>query len=258
MNQKQINGFTLVELLIAMALTTVVMAVIVSAYQVQVRGKNTQEALTEMTQTARAAFEIMESEIRMAGLDPTEDANARIIVANVAELVFSLDRRSDGASNRPDGDCCDENEVVRFHLTNDGNDDGVNDNIATGVECHLGRETGGGLDPAQGCGGRNGLQPLARNVDALNFVYLTDDNNGDGAPDVMATPVATQIARDAIRSIEVTIVARAGTASEGFRYDFTNNTDYFNQQGVRILAATGDQFRRLRLATTILCRNLGI
>lgn len=254
MPQIRKNGFTLIELLVAMAVASILGAVIIAAYTTQVRAKNTQEALTDMNQTARAALEIMTHEIRMAGLDPTENANAEIILANVGELIFSLDRGDDAGTHAPDGDCCDGNEVIRYHLSpaaRDANNDGVNDNISGGVECNLGRETWAGLIPGNPCaaGTRPGLQPLARNVDVLNFVYL----DGDGA--VIPAPVADP--RD-IRAIEVTIVARAGTESGGLLYSFTNNDAYENQQGLEILSAQGDAFRRLRLTTTIACRNVGL
>jgi type IV pilus assembly protein PilW len=260
MNRIGKNGFTLIELLIAMAIASIVGTVIASSYLVQVRGKRTQEALTDMNQAARGAFEIMEDEIRLVGLDPTKDAPSRIVVANDGELIFSMDR-GDGATNRPDGDCCDANEVIRYHLTNDANNDGVNDNIVNGVECNLGRETGGGLDPSLNCHDRSGLQTLSPNIDVLNFVYLTNDDNGDGQLDVVPTPVATQAARDTIRYIQVTIVARAGTESRGLTNQFTNNEAYFNinpDGEEEVLPALHDHFRRLRLATTIKCRNVGL
>ena len=246
------NGFTLIELLVAMAVASILGGVIVAAYTTQVRAKNTQEALTDMNQDARAALEIMTHEIRLAGLDPSESSGARIDTAGVGELIFSLDRITDGppVTNAPDGDCCDGSEQVRYHLTNDGNDDGVNDLIAAGTECHLGRETGSGLIATLGCGGgTGGLQALARNVDALNFVYL------DAAGNPLAVPVADT--RN-IRAIQVTIVARAGTESGGFLYDYTDNFAYFNLQNQQILPVQGDAFRRLRLATTIACRNVGL
>ena len=246
------NGFSLIELLVAMAVTSIVMVAIVSTYTVQVRAKNTQEALTDMNQTTRAAFEIMTQEIRMAGLDSTEDANARIFTANTGELIFSMDRGNSGGTNAPNGDCCDGNEQIRYHLTNDADNDGVNDAIAGGVECHLGRETGSGLIVAHGCGGgTSGLQPMARNVDVLNFVYL--DNTGA----VIPVPVAASRLDD-IHTIEVTIVARAGTESTGFLYSYTDANAYFNLQAQQVLPAPNDSFRRLRMATTIDCRNVGL
>lgn len=257
MTHTQKNGFSLIELLMGMAMTSIVMIVIISMYTVQVRAKNTQEILTDMNQTARAALEVMTHEIRMAGLDPTGNANARIIAADTGELTFSLDRRSAAPPlMAPNGSCCDGNEVIRYHLSpaaRDANDDGVNDNIAGGVECNLGRETWAGYIPLNPCGAGNapGLQPMARNVDVLNFVYLNDT----GA--VIPAPVAPNRLND-IRAIEVTIIARAGTRSRGFFYEFTDTNAYFNLQGQQVLPAQGDGFRRLQLSTTIICRNIGM
>ena len=210
------TGFTLVELLVAMAAASIVMVAVVSAYQVQVRSKNTQEVLTDMNQTARAALEIMTHEIRMAGCDPTLTAGAGILIANPNELSFNMDIvNAAGTSFQPDGLLTGPNETVRYAISA-GN---------------LGRDTGGGL------------QPLARNVNALDFVYLDADGN-------------VTAALDDIRAIQVTIVARAGDAAGGFRHAHTDSDDYLNQQGTVIFTAPGDSFRRLRLTTTIACPNL--
>jgi type IV pilus assembly protein PilW len=249
------NGFTLVELLVAMAVAGILGAVIATAYQIQVMGKNTQEITTDMNQNARVAMEIMTREIRMAGCNPEGGSTARIIEANPGELIFSFDINDDAGTLQPDGDCCDANEVIRYCLTNDNNNppDGVNDNIKSGVDCNLGRETGPGNDPGLACPGGGGvsrLQPLARNVDALNFVYLDEDDVA------IAAPVAANDLDD-IRSIEVTLVARAGRESGGFFFPYTNRNVYENAEGATILPAQNDKFRRLQLTTSINCRNLG-
>jgi len=253
MRQAQNSGFSLVELMISLAVASVVMAIIMSAYTAQVRSKNTHEIITDLNQAARAVLEIMVNEIRTAGLDPEGGADAQIFLADTAELIFSFDNSSNtGPANASDGDCCDVGEQVRYRLTNDANSDGVNDAIAPGVECHLGRETGPGLIAALGCGGgTSGLQPLARNVDVLNFVYL----DRDGV--VIPAPVPNNRLDD-IRAVEVTVVARAGTQSRGFFNSFTDTQPYFNLQGQQVLPGQGDGFRRLRLATTVGCRNVGL
>jgi type IV pilus assembly protein PilW len=215
---KQHNqGFTIIELLVAMAVVSIVMAAVVSAYQLQVRSKNTQEALTDMNQTARAALEIMTHEIRTAGCDPNRTAGAGIIQAatNANQLSFTMDI-GDGASFEPDGDTNDPNEQVRYALAG-GN---------------LGRDTGGGL------------QPLARNVDVLNFVYLDADGN------VTATMADVQ-------TIEVAIVARSGQAAGGLMYAFTDTQQYQNLRGNVIFGPANDNFRRLLLTASINCYNLG-
>jgi type IV pilus assembly protein PilW len=240
------NGFSLIELMVAMVIAGVVTAVIGSAYTLQVRSKNTQEIITQMNQTARAAMEIMEYEIRMAGCDPEGSGDPKIITATPGELIFSLDVNNDGNTHNSDADICDLNEAVRYCLTNDADFDGINDNIADGVECHLGRETGGDLDPSSGCGGgTSGLEPLARNIDVLNFVYLDEQGN-----------VTVNV--DDIRTIQVTLVARSGESASGFLFSQTDNNSYLNLQGDEVLPVQRDHFRRLCLSSSIKCRNLGI
>lgn len=208
------KGFTLIELLVAMAVVSIVMAAVVSAYQLQVRGKNTQDALTDMNQTARAALEIMTYEIRTAGCDPELTADAGITVAAANQLDFTMDI-GDGASFEPDGDLDDPNEQVSY-LLNGGN---------------LCRDTGGGP------------MPLARNVDALNFVYLDEDGNITGTP-------------ADVRTIQLAIVARAGQAAGGFMHSFTDTRQYLNIQGTSIFGPANDSFRRLLLTKTITCYNM--
>jgi type IV pilus assembly protein PilW len=232
MKQTNNQGFTLIELLVTMAIASIIMAAVVSAYELQVRGKNTQEALTDMNQTLRTALEIMTSEIRTAGFDdaPPSAPLAGILIANTNQLQFTRDI-GDGASLASDGNLDDPNENVTYQLYVDG--DGNQ---------HLGRDTGGGS------------MPLARNVDALDFVYL----DGSTPPNVIPTPVSAGNLAN-IRSIQVTIVARAGGAGGvGFVGAHTDTTVYRNQQGTVILPAQNDAYRRLMLTTTIQCRNIGV
>jgi type IV pilus assembly protein PilW len=183
-----------------------------------------------MNQTARAALEIMTKEINYAGYDPmriNNSAGAFIVGVQVAQsnrLDITMDI-GDGASLEPDGDINDGNEQVSYAISGTG---------------HLGRDTGGGL------------QPLARNVDALDFVYLDAQGN------VLAAPV-TGANRANIRSVEVTIVARAGEAGgAGFTGAHTDIINYVNQQGTEILPAQNDNFRRVRFTTTIQTPNNGL
>jgi type IV pilus assembly protein PilW len=215
------SGLTLIELMIVIAISSILMGAVVSAYQVQVRSKNVQAALTDMNQTARAALEIMVHELRQAGCDPDGIAGAGIVNPGVNDITFTMDiGNTAGTSFQPDGRLDGPNEQVRYAINAAGN---------------LGR------DNFQG----NGLQPLARNVDALNFVYLDEDGN------VTAVPAD-------IRSVQVTLVARSGQAPGGFMHTYTNTISYTNQQGTEILAPQNDSFRRVLLTTTVACRNIGL
>jgi len=231
MNDK---GFTLIEILIALIISAVILAGIYSTYYSQQKSYITQEQVTAMQQNLRAAMYFMEREIRMAGFDPNRTADAGILIAKRAELHFTADRNKNGnvstASGNPD-------ENIRYALTNDANGDGVFD----ARPCHLGRETWGG-----------GLQTLAEEIDALNFVYLDEDGNtldDDGNGNV-----TTSI--DRIRTIQITLVARSGTPIPKYR----DATIYTNQESPAqvVLGQQNDDFMRKRLAVEVKCRNMGL
>ena len=248
------EGFTLIELLVALAMASIVMVAIVSAYQIQVKGKNVQEITIDMNQTARAAMEMLESDIRMAGCDPRGSADAGITIAEVAELEFTMDINNDSNQRISDGDAGDFGEVIRFALDNDSDGDG----FADGTPCNLARDRG------------SGLEPLALNIDWLNFVYLGPDNDGDGNPDILAAPV-TGNDLDDIRMIQVTFVARSGAVLRGMTGSYTDTNTYSNESQWldssdasyedfdpdSDLGGDAEKFRRLQLTKTIYCRNMG-
>jgi len=253
-NRNSAEGFTLVELLVAMSMAGIIMAAIFSAYLVQVRGKNTQEMALEMQQGGRMALEVIAREIRQAGCNPSGDADARILVANKAELIFSMDVADDNCQDREDGDVCDCAEVIRYALTNDADENG----IADATPCHLGRQTGAGLDaslltvcadvttPAN-ISDENAV--LVRNVDALDFVYLLEDGTRIPAP-VAATDL------DDIAGVQVTLIVRSGETLRALVGRNTDTTTYLNDFGDTILPAPNDEFRRLQLSTIVSGRNL--
>ncbi len=225
------KGFTLLELMVAMAIFGIVMAGMVNFYSLQLRSHITQQAVVDMHQNARAAMMIMKHEIKMAGLDGLGTANTGITIADQNQIQFTLD-------NNDDGDSTDGNERIRYALS--GTD--------------LGRDTGGGL------------QPVAENFEVLDFVYLDDrisdntDDDGDGTIDepdeaLMATPV-TGSDLDDIRMVQITIVARNGQNVPVFSFQVQDTNNYVNQQGTVVLAAQNDMFRRTLLTSNVYLRNL--
>lgn len=218
-------GFTLIELMMALAITGIITAAMVSVFQAQVRGQVAQDVSLEMTQSVRAAMEIMGTDIRMAGCDPTEDAGAEIVSADIDDLTISMDIRGDAIGDPPEGATDDAGEIVRYAINASGN---------------LGRSTSGGnLEP---------LHSIDMACDVLDFVYLDEDGNPLGVP------VADT---DDIRAIQVSIIIRsADVANPGLLRAFTDNNSYINLQGDEILAPPNDTFRRFQLSETIRCRNL--
>jgi type IV pilus assembly protein PilW len=220
------QGFTLVELLVAMVVSLLALGAIYSTFLSQFKSYQVQEEVAAMQQNIRAAMYHMQREIRMAGYDRTGNAGAAIEIANVAELQFKIDENGDGDfTGISPAPANDPNEQIRYALTNDADRNG----IADGSPCHLGRETWGG-----------GLQTVAENIDALNFIYL--DANGN---------ITTTLAN--IRSVEITIVARTGEDLKAS----PNNMVYTNQRGTQIFAQN-DRYNRKRLTAVVKCRNLGL
>ncbi len=217
-------GFTLIELLIAMVIGVVVMGAIYSVYNLQNKTYKTQQQVVAIQQNVRAAILLLKNNIRMAGFDPTEDANTGFLEP------FPSGHTSVGPTAQA--------SVIAFSI--DDNEDGSID--ANAAELIAYRLNGGAIQLYRA---GTGWQDLVTNVDALNFVYL------DASSNVLATPVADP---ENIRAIQVSIVARADATARGF----TDTTVYRNLQNSVILPAQNDSFRRRQLSTEIKCRNLGL
>ena len=228
------KGFTLLELLVAMMISTIVMAAIYATYRAQLRSHITQQALVEMQQNARAAMFAMEREIKMAGFDPSGDADAKILIVDVAQIKFQIDRNEDGNPAPAPG--TDQNEQIRYALTADGG---------------LGREVWG---PPEGAGT---LQTVAENIEILEFICLDEDGVVIPIPlDYAIVPDRIELAR--IRSIQITLIARSGANVPVLMMKHTDHKTYTNQQGDQLLVDPDDDFRRIVLTADIQCRNLGI
>lgn len=214
------HGFTLIELMVALVIGSIVMLGIVSTYQAQLRSHLTEQSVVDMHQNARAAMYVMKEEIQMAGYDPTSRADATVLAATADSFQFEIDANEDG-------DCDDANEVIRYAIT--GND--------------LGRATG--------LAGT--LQPVAENIEVVNFVYYNSKMEEVEPP---ATGVLSEKELGSIRLVQISIVAWA--TNPGMAYKHTNTNSYTNQDGDEILAAQNDTTRRTLLSTSVWCRNMGM
>lgn len=216
------RGYTILELLVAVAISGVFLGAIYSAYSSQQRSTLSHEWVSTMQRNLRSAMYYMEKEIRMAGCDPTGNAAARIQTALIDDLRFSLDISDDAGTGNPDGDTGDADEDIRYHLS--GSD--------------LMRNS----------------DRIAENIDAINFVYL--DRDGTRLDDDTFGNVIYDESRAKIRTIQVTVIARTG--KEDSRY--TDSKIYKNKLDETIFTPTGIgvHFRRKLLSTNIKCRNLGL
>ena len=218
------QGFTMVELLVAMVVALLALGAIYSTLLNQHKSYVVQEETSAMNQNLRIALFYMQREIRMAGCDPTGNANARIKTANATSINFTEDVGGDLDGSDSDGDTDDANEDITYCLKAN----------------NLVKNTGGGN------------QMVVQNIDALDFVYL----DGSSPPGVL-NPKGSDVAEeniDQIRSVEITMVARTDRTTLAS----PNNNAYFNQRGWQILEPQNDNFSRRSLTVWIKCRNLGL
>lgn len=232
------KGFTLAELMVAMGLALLVMALIYTAYRAQAATYRAQESVVDMMQNARTAMFYMQRAIRMSGFDPRRTAAAGFVASfaspynasgaatNSTNLAFTVDDDEDGAIDPASA------EIIAFRL------DGSNQLQRLMIDP-------GTLTAA--------WETLAENIDALNFVYL----DGANPPNVLTPPLsAAQLA--AIRSVQVTLVARTEEDPSPLGNGKIDNQVYRNQQGAVILNPGGDHFTRTLLSAQVQCRNMGL
>jgi len=89
-NQSRCAGFTLVEIMIALALSTVLLSGVVQVYSNSKQTYRMTENVARMQENSRFAMDILTKEIRMAGFSPCPRTN---------EVAVTLDGGADEASN---------------------------------------------------------------------------------------------------------------------------------------------------------------
>jgi len=136
------KGFTLIEMLISMAIGLIIIAALSTTFILQREAYDDQEQIAVMVQNARAAMDIMTREIRMGGYDPTP-AGFNGIPYNAGQLQIFADLDGDGNPNN-------SNEDITYTYDN--------------INLQIDRDTGGGA------------QPFAENIQAFTFSYL--DSSG--------------------------------------------------------------------------------
>jgi len=224
------RGFTLVELMVAMAAGAIVLAAVMTSFLSQHKSYLVQDDVVEMQQNARVAMDMLTREIRGAGFDPSGKANAGIITATAGRLGFTQDLNNNGVI-----DLGEEAITYGFSSVDDADFDGIVK--PDGVGAPLGRN----IDSATGSG-VSGFKPVAENFRAIEFYYLMADGTRTPTPAVLKD----------IRSIQVSILVQTSKAYENGppaqKYRTPGDVDWSTTPG----------FRSRYLTTTVQCRNLGL
>lgn len=253
-NLNKSNGFSLVELLVALGIGTIMTTATFNFYIGQSKSYKAQERVTEMQQNIRTAINLMTKEIRMAGYDPTGSAGAGITSANSNSLSFTMDLNENGIP----GDL-DEDITLSLYIEN-------------GIQ-KLGRIT-----PADS----NQPVALAEHIEAIGFAYAFDtdddgvletdnshliwaieksdkwydlDTNDDGKIDsndnvTGGEDTGISVDLDDIRAVRIWALIRTSKAAE----NYTNTKTYI--VGNQIISPGSDadsnnNNRRMRLIETI-------
>ena len=96
------NGFTLVEVMITIAISGIALAAIYGVFISSSQSYRTQEGVADAQQRARVGLDFMVRNIRMAGFDPLDTSGAGIEVANPASIQFTADMNMSGGIDNTD------------------------------------------------------------------------------------------------------------------------------------------------------------
>ncbi len=169
------KGFTLVEVLIAIAITGVVLGAIYSVFFSANQTYFTQDSVADTQQRARIGLDFMVRDIRMAGLDPMFTYSVGIEEATATKIRFTADKNMDGVIQN----------VNRERLTYeyDGNKLCLYEGVDLGTPPPPAAET------------------LIDNVSSLSFIY----RDVDGV--AIALPVSASNLAD-IRTVDISITCQ--------------------------------------------------
>lgn len=185
---RQTGGFTLIEMLIALVLGSLVVLGLFDFLSSQQRVYMVQEQVADMQQNARAALDILTREIRMAGYNPAGliVSPPGIVTAAASSLHFTADLNGNGTTNGVSDS--DEDVTYSYDSTN----------------LQVTRKVGSGA-----------AQAVAERITELAFTYY------DALGNVMAFPVPTADLAN-IRQVAISLKARTSTRDP----NYSNNNGY--------------------------------
>jgi type IV pilus assembly protein PilW len=285
---KKNSGFTLVELLIAITISSVVVGGAYGVFRGQQKAYTQQEQIADIQQNLRAGSFYLTNEIRLAGYSVTPG----MIKAGPGIFHIQMDIRDPAAAD-----------------PGDVNNDGLIDQPGEEVIYTVVRRNGGALAPddADGDGlpdtltawgtpepailartdvfGTNQAEALMENVEALSFAYAFD-NDGDGYPDRNAGGgIIWAVDTDADGKLDTVLDTNSdgvidindaeGGAAQAIPGDFSsirmvqmwllvrspipdnafvdNKTYVIGEKRLQV----NDSYRRRLLTAAVVCRNMG-
>jgi len=259
---KNANGFTLIEILVALAIDFIVLAGIYTAFYSQQKSHVKEQQVVDAQQNVRGSATFMSREIRLAGMERPSAGVAGIVVAGPHSIRFTMDTNGDNDVADPDENiqygfaaAADTNadgradagsdEIIRFSDT----DDPIADDIyAIAFAYAFDDDRDGELDYVD-AGALNGELDLGEEI----WAYDSPDDPTVGLDKDNTTGAAlpAPISLDRIRAVRIWILAR--TRNPLREAAVTKNFVV----GDKIVNVT-DNYQYRLLTATVKCRNLGI
>ena len=140
------SGFTLIELMVSIAIGLVVLASVATTFTSQTRAYSAQEQINQMEQNLRGALDIMTREIKMAGYRPNGGTVTGVVSYSSTSLTIQADVDGNGTLLASGTGSDTANEQIAYVY------DSVNKKIT--------RQVGGGT-----------ATTLAENISAFTFTY---------------------------------------------------------------------------------------
>ncbi len=282
------QGFSLVELLVAMVITMAVMAGVYKVYVTQQDSYLLQGQVAEMQENVRIAKYVLMRDIRMAGYNPTGKLNAGNFVTSFV-VRLPGDGLDDGDPNRTSTG----SNSIAFTLDDNGNDV-LDASLDEQIAYRVAGENLQRFDVAN-----DAWLTVVENIEALAFAYAfdddadgnidtsangniiwaidgddsdtderlnvnldgnddgvidaSDDTNGDGVidDDDAGTLLPTPVDLDKIVAVKIWLLAKTGKSDRRYSRSETYVV------GNRIMPKN-DQNRRSLLTTTVKCRNMAL
>lgn len=90
------RGFSLIELMVAIAMACIVLAAVYSLHAALTKSYTTQNVAADAQEAVRAGLDLMAEDIMMAGFDPTGTGLFGILSADPVSVHFTSDRNMNG------------------------------------------------------------------------------------------------------------------------------------------------------------------
>lgn len=215
------NGFTIVEFLVAILLTSIIMGAIYGVYRVQTHSVKVQESRLEAQEYARAVLDMMVREIRNAGYNPlgaTSGNNCAggsagtpsVVTASATSFRFTYDFQGTTAGSAPNGHCDNADEDITYQFQAPGPQ-----NCASGFG-DITRTANGTTEPLTNCN--------VSTTNGFSLKYYAKDQTSEMNPIVLAN-----IQRVSISLTVQSMNTEAGFGGGQLNATVTSNADLRNR-----------------------------